>query len=154
MKAQTASSKLKPSLLVDDQLCFAIYSTSLAMNKLYRKALAKLDITYPQYLVLMVLWEKDEQSVSDIGERLFLDSATLTPLLKRMEASGILTRSRLPSDERVVIVSLTTHGKKMKQKAEAVWEEVACSTGCTLEEAVSMKNQLNKLRDNLNKYTE
>src|SRR6478752_176134 len=106
MKAQTSSSKFKPSLLVDDQLCFAIYSTSLAMNKLYRKALAKLEITYPQYLVLMVLWEKDEQSVSDIGERLFLDSATLTPLLKRMETAGILTRSRLPSDERVVIVSL------------------------------------------------
>lgn len=145
--------KMKPTLLVDDQLCFAIYSASLAMNKLYRKQLGKLDLTYPQYLVMMVLWENDEQSVSQIGERLFLDSATLTPLLKRMETAGFITRTRLPADERVVIVTLTSAGKKLKQKAEAVWEAIACAAECTVNEAVTLKNQLNHLRDNLTKNT-
>lgn len=145
---------MKPNLLVDDQLCFAIYSASLAMNKLYRKLLSKLDLTYPQYLVMMVLWENDEQSVSQIGERLFLDSATLTPLLKRMETAGFISRNRLPSDERVVIVALTSQGKKLKQKAEGVWTEVACAAECTVNEAVSLRDQLNQLRDSLSKNTE
>ncbi|MFS4459242.1 MarR family winged helix-turn-helix transcriptional regulator [Bdellovibrio sp. HCB2-146] len=153
MKTDTAMNKMKPTLLVDDQLCFAIYSASLAMNKLYRKQLGKLDLTYPQYLVMMVLWENDEQSVSQIGERLFLDSATLTPLLKRMETAGFITRKRLPADERVVIVTLTSAGKKLKQKAEAVWEAIACAAECTVNEAVTLKNQLNHLRDNLTKNT-
>src|ERR1700739_2057849 len=84
----------KGSLLLGDQLCFSLYSTSLAMNKLYRKLLRELDLTYPQYLVMLVLWERDGLTVSEIGERLFLDSATLTPLLKRMEASGLIARRR------------------------------------------------------------
>ena len=154
MDTKAAISKLKPNLLVDEQLCFAIYSASLAMNKIYRKQLAKLELTYPQYLVMMVLWENDKQSVSQIGERLFLDSATLTPLLKRMEAAGFITRARLPEDERVVIVTLTAAGKKLKTKAEGVWTEIACAAECTVNEAVALKKQLNNLRDNLNKNAE
>jgi DNA-binding MarR family transcriptional regulator len=154
MKSQTTPSKIKANLLLDEQLCFALYSTSLAMNKVYRQALTKLDLTYPQYLVLMVLWEKDEQSVSEIGEKLFLDSATLTPLLKRMEAAGYIARARLPADERVVMVTLTANGKKLKPKLEAVWEQVGCSMGCTLSEVKELKARLETLRDNLLKNAE
>lgn len=145
---------MKPTLQVDDQLCFAIYSTSLAMNKLYRKLLEKLEITYPQYLVLMVLWQQDTQSVNQIGERLFLDSATLTPLLKRMETAGLVTRERSAEDERVVIISLSAAGKKLKTKAEGVMQDVFCATECSPSELVSLKKQLNSLRDNLVKNLE
>ncbi len=145
---------MKPTLQVDDQLCFAIYSTSLAMNKLYRKLLDKLEITYPQYLVLMVLWEQDSQSVKEIGDRLFLDSATLTPLLKRMETAGLLSRERSEDDERVVIIHLSAAGKKLKQKAEGVMHDVFCATECSPTELVTLKNQLHSLRDNLVKSLE
>src|SRR4051812_5767237 len=91
---------------LDGQLCFALYSTSLAMSKIYRKLLRGLGLTYSQYLVMMVLWEKNELTVSEVGERLFLDSATLTPLLKRMEQAELLTRTRAASDERQVIIKL------------------------------------------------
>ena len=87
-------------LLLDNQFCFALYSANLAMHKLYRQLLTQLDITYPQYLVMLVLWERDDVTVSDIGERLFLDSATLTPLLKRLEAAGLVSRQRSRQDER------------------------------------------------------
>jgi DNA-binding MarR family transcriptional regulator len=103
-----SSSFRRPQL--DQQLCFALYSTSLAMSKLYRKLLRGLGLTYSQYLVMMVLWEKNELTVSEVGERLFLDSATLTPLLKRMEAAELLTRTRAANDERQVIIKLTPHG--------------------------------------------
>jgi MarR family transcriptional regulator, organic hydroperoxide resistance regulator len=142
---------MKGSLLLDDQLCFSLYSTALAMNKVYRKLLAKLKLTYPQYLVMMVLWEKDEKTVNEIGEKLFLDSATLTPLLKRMEAQGLLNRERSTEDERVVIISLTSAGKKLKQKAEEIPHSVFCATQCQPEELKSMAQQLNNLRKNLNK---
>ncbi|HCE39359.1 MAG TPA: MarR family transcriptional regulator, partial [Alcanivorax sp.] len=89
-------------LQLDLQVCFALYSTQLAMTKVYRKLLRELELTYPQYLVMMVLWEHDGQSVSAIGERLFLDSATLTPLLKRLENAGLLQRRRAAEDERRV----------------------------------------------------
>ena len=123
------------------------------MNKVYRKHLDKIGITYPQYLVLLVLWERDEQSVSDIGAKLSLDSATLTPLLKRMELAGLITRSRLKTDERVVIVSLSLAGKKLKNKAEAIWENVAAATECSVFEAGNLKKLLNQLRDRLIKNT-
>ena len=104
-------------LLLDNQLCFALYSTSLAMNKVYRKLLRDLDLTYPQYLVMLVLWEGDGITVTDIGERLFLDSATLTPLLKRLEAAG--RRGSAQEDERQVIVALTRQGRDLREKAQA-----------------------------------
>jgi DNA-binding MarR family transcriptional regulator len=131
---------------LDEQLCFTLYSTSLAMNKLYRKLLGPLDVTYPQYLVLMVLWEQDGMTVSEIGDRLFLDSATLTPLLKRMEAAGMLTRVRAAADERQVVVTLTESGQALREKARALPEAVLCATSCSPEELQKMKAQLDGLR--------
>lgn len=139
------------ALLLDSQLCFALYSTSLAMNKVYRKLLKTLDLTYPQYLVMLVLWENDQRTVSEIGARLFLDSATLTPLLKRLEAAGLINRQRAASDERQVVISLTDAGRSLKDKADAVPQGVFCATECSLEELTVMKRQLESLRDRLMK---
>jgi DNA-binding MarR family transcriptional regulator len=100
------------------------------MNKVYRKLLRKLDLTYPQYLVMLVLWERDGVSVSDIGARLFLDSATLTPLLKRLEAAGLVARQRSAQDERQVMVSLTDAGRAMRREAAAIQEGVLCAAAC------------------------
>jgi DNA-binding MarR family transcriptional regulator len=138
---------------LDDQLCFALYATSLAMSKLYRKLLHKLGITYSQYLVLMVLWQQDEQTVSSIGERLQLDSATLTPLLKRMESADLVTRVRAASDERQVIVSLTPHGSAMRKEAAAFPPQLLGASGCALQDIVGLKQQLDTLRENLAKNT-
>jgi len=110
----------KNLLLLDQQMCFALYSANLALHKVYRKLLSQLDLTYPQYLVMLVLWERDEITVSDIGERLFLDSATLTPLLKRLETAGLLLRYRATTDERQVIIALTDAGRALREKAQAV----------------------------------
>lgn len=141
-------SRIDPAaaLLLDHQFCFSVYSTSLALNKLYRKLLGPLGLTYPQYLVMMVLWESDGLTVSDIGRRLSLDSATLTPLLKRMEAQGLLVRARATADERQVIVSITDAGRALKQKAQAVPESVLCASACSVEELTALKQQLDALR--------
>lgn len=147
-------SKPKPKgafnpLLLDSQLCFALYSTSLAMNKVYRKLLRGLDLTYPQYLVMLVLWEGDDLSVTDIGNRLFLDSATLTPLLKRLEAAGLVTRERAQDDERQLIVGLTRQGRELRARAEAVPHAVAAAAQCSLDEAQDMMKALHALREKL-----
>ena len=94
-------------LALDNQFCFALYSTNLALHKLYRQLLAPMNLTYPQYLVMLVLWEQDDVTVSEIGERLFLDSATLTPLLKRLESAGFIIRQRSRQDERQVVITLS-----------------------------------------------
>jgi DNA-binding MarR family transcriptional regulator len=143
---ENSTKKTAASLLLDDQLCFALYSTGLAMNKVYRRLLQALGVTYPQYLVLLVLWEGDELTVSEIGERLFLDSATLTPLLKRLEHAGLIRRDRAHNDERQVIVSLTTTGRALQTKARSVPVEVTCATQCSQEELASTKQALEKLR--------
>jgi DNA-binding MarR family transcriptional regulator len=135
--------------VLDDQLCFSLYSTGLAMNKVYRKLLRKLDLTYPQYLVMLVLWEKDEQTVSEIGARLFLDSATLTPLLKRLEAAGLVSRTRSAADERQVVIGLSPAGRAMAQEAAAIYDGVLCATGCTPAELAALKRQLDTLRGTL-----
>ncbi|WP_343726038.1 MarR family transcriptional regulator [Herbaspirillum huttiense] len=114
------------ALLLDNQLCFAMYSASLAMTKAYKKILAPLEITYPQYLVMLVLWEKDGITVSELGTRLFLDSGTLTPLLKRMESMGLLHRNRDAGDERRVVVSLSDGGRALREKAKAVPQQMSC----------------------------
>ncbi len=147
MKTKSVKSADVPKL--DNQLCFALYSTSLAMSKVYRKLLPKLGLTYSQYLVMMVLWEQDELTVSDIGARLFLDSATLTPLLKRMEAAELITRVRAVSDERQVIITLTKSGDTLRHKAAELQQEVFCATECNLEEVIAMKEQLVALRTKL-----
>jgi MarR family transcriptional regulator, organic hydroperoxide resistance regulator len=155
MNAKNTSSRGKPaaSLLLGEQLCFALYSTMAAMNKVYRKVLRELGVTYPQYLVLLVLWERDGLMVSEIGERLFLDSATLTPLLKRMEALDLLRRARAKDDERQVIVSLTARGLASKRRAAAVSGGVFFATECTPDELASIRDQLLVLRARLLKNT-
>jgi len=145
--APSAAASAVPQL--DGQLCFALYSTSLAMSKLYRKLLRGLGLTYSQYLVMMVLWEKDALTVSEVGERLFLDSATLTPLLKRMEQADLLTRTRAASDERQVIISLTPHGDALRREAAKLPPSILQATKCTLDEVVGMKLQLDALRGSL-----
>src|SRR5690349_4692063 len=143
------SNEPNPTPLLDDQLCFALYSTGLAMNKLYRKLLRKLDLTYPQYLVMLVLWERDGVSVSDIGARLFLDSATLTPLLKRLEAAGLVARTRSAQDERQVVISLTDTGRAMRQDAASIQEGIMCAAACAPSDLLALKRQLELLRGKL-----
>ena len=134
---------------LDGQLCFALYSANLAMGKLYRQLLAGLDLTYPQYLVMLVLWEGDGITVSELGDRLFLDSATLTPLLKRLQTAGLVQRTRGTRDERQVIVTLTDEGRTLREKAGQVPVDVFCATGCEIDEVVGLKSQLEKLRAGL-----
>lgn len=155
MKPRTATSPTTASLLLlDQQLCFALYSANLAMHKVYRPLLRKLGLTYPQYLVMLVLWEQDAQTVSSIGERLFLDSATLTPLLKRLESAGLLTRTRAVEDERQVVIELTGEGRKLKQQANAIPPAVFCAADCTSNELRSIKIELERLRENLARNSE
>lgn len=136
-------------LQLDKQLCFALYSASLAMNKVYKPLLEPLGLTYPQYLVLMVLWERDGLAVNELGERLFLDSGTLTPLLKRMEAAGWVARARDAADERRVLVSLTPEGRALRRRAQAVPKALAAATGCSAEELISLTERLQQLRTQL-----
>lgn len=130
-------------------MCFALYSANLALHKVYRKLLGELDLTYPQYLVMLVLWQRDDVIVSEIGEKLFLDSATLTPLLKRLETAGLLVRNRAKSDERQVIITLTDAGKALKDKAKGIPEAIMCATECDIEEMSALKGQLESLRERL-----
>lgn len=148
---QTKSAKTAEVPKLDNQLCFALYSTSLAMSKVYRKLLPKLGLTYSQYLVMLVLWEQNELTVSDIGERLFLDSATLTPLLKRMEIADLINRVRSVNDERQVIITLTKAGDLLRNKAAAMQSEVFCAVECSVDQVVAMKDELVALRTRLAK---
>ena len=134
---------------VDMQLCFALYSASLSMTKAYKPLLAKLKLTYPQYLVLFVLWEKDGLTVNTLSERLFSDSGTVTPLLKRLEKQGFIQRQRSLEDERKVIVTLTAAGKNLRQEAASVPIQIACNTGCSLEELRALNQRLISLRTTL-----
>ena len=149
--AKTSALKSDPRELqrLDRQLCFALYSSSLVMTKLYKPVLGALGLTYPQYLVLLVLWETDAIGVGELGERLYLDSGTLTPLLKRMEAAGLLARARAVGDERRVIVTLTAAGRALRRRAEGVPLQVACATGCKLSELSELTARLQALRANL-----
>ena len=119
------------------------------MTKLYKPVLGALGLTYPQYLVLLVLWETDAIGVGELGEQLYLDSGTLTPLLKRMEAAGWLTRERALHDERRVIVTLTPAGRALRRKAAQVPLGVACASGCKLTEITALTAQLQALRGNV-----
>jgi DNA-binding MarR family transcriptional regulator len=134
-------------LRLDNQLCFAVYSASLAMTKLYKPLLDKLKLTYPQYLVMLVLWERDGLMVSELGERLSLDSGTLTPLLKRLEANGLVARIRDVADERRVHVSLTATGRKLKARAASVPACLMAASQCSVEELVALTQQIQQLRD-------
>jgi DNA-binding MarR family transcriptional regulator len=147
--SSVASAPSDEALRLDNQLCFALYSASLAMTKLYKPLLAELGLTYPQYLVLMVLWEQDGQAVSELGARLALDSGTLTPLLKRMEAAGLLNRARALEDERRVVITLTPAGRKLKARAAGFPACMLAASRCSLPELQALVQQVQKLRDNL-----
>src|SRR4051794_7938190 len=137
-------------LLLGNQLCFAIYSTAHAFNRVYKPLLDKLGLTYPQYLVMLVLWERDGVPLKDISERLFLDSGTLTPLLKRLEATGLVKRTRSTEDERQVLIALTAQGQALKERARAVPQAILAASACSLGELSAMKKDLIALRDQLN----
>jgi len=144
--------KLTPDapLLLGNQLCFAVYSTAHAFNRFYKPLLDRLGLTYPQYLVMLVLWERDGVPVKDIGERLFLDSGTLTPLLKRLETAGLVKRTRSTEDERQVLIALTPHGHALKEKARTVPQSVLTASAGSVGELSAMKGELVALRDRLN----
>jgi DNA-binding MarR family transcriptional regulator len=136
-------------LQLDHQLCFALYSASLAMTKLYKPLLEPLGLTYPQYLVMLVLWEGDGITVSRLGERLALDSGTLTPLLKRLESAGLVQRLRDAVDERRVLLRLSAAGRSLKARARTVPEIVAGSAGCELDEVAALTVRLQALRQQI-----
>lgn len=133
-------------LQLDRQLCFALYASSLATTKLYKPLLAPLGLTYPQYLVMLVLWEADGLSVSQLGQRLSLDSGTLTPLLKRLEALGHIERRRASDDERRVDIVLQPAGRALKARALDIPGQLACAAACDLDELVSLTQRLHQLR--------
>ncbi|MDC4271220.1 MarR family transcriptional regulator [Acinetobacter baumannii] len=139
------------NLKLENQLCFLIYSTNLALNQLYRKLLTPLGITYPQYLVMLVLWEKDEITVSEIGSKLFLESSTLTPILKKLEALQLLNRTRSKEDERQVIITLSEKGKKLKEQAVNIPKHILEASSCDTATLLGLKDELTQLRTNIAK---
>ncbi|MDM9623584.1 MarR family transcriptional regulator [Rhizobium sp. S96] len=151
MKTQTAKTMEIPEeeKRLERQLCFAVYSTAHAFTRAYKPILDKVGLTYPQYLVMLVLWEKSELPVKIIGEQLDLDSGTLSPLLKRLEQNGLITRTRDPRDERQVIVSLTAKGDAMRGDVDTIMASIGQAAGCTLDEMVTIREMLQGLRANL-----
>ena len=136
-------------LALENQFCFALYSASHAMTKTYKPLLDRLGLTYPQYLVMLVLWEQDGILVKDIGARLFLDSGTLTPLLKRLEANGLVARKRDPNDERQVRISLSAAGRSLRDTAEHIPSQVVSASGRPGEALGNLRGQLATMRDDL-----
>jgi DNA-binding MarR family transcriptional regulator len=139
---------VRDPLQLDDQLCFALYSASRAVTRAYAPLLQPLGLTYPQYLVLLVLWERDGASVKQLGERLALDSGTLTPLLQRLESQGLVERRRGDDDERVVRIHLTAAGRALRSKARKIPVELACRAGYDLASDRAVRD-LARLRDEL-----
>jgi DNA-binding MarR family transcriptional regulator len=147
MKTESLSSN--QALQLDHQLCFALYSASLAMTKLYKPLLEEMGLTYPQYLAMLVLWENDGVTVSELGDRLYLDSGTLTPLLKRLEAADLVSRLRDVQDERRVLIRLTAAGRKLKARAARIPGCVLQATQCDVADVMALTRQVQTLRDRL-----
>lgn len=139
----------QPSLTLDKQLCFAVYSTAHAFNRFYKPLLDRIGLTYPQYLAMLVLWEGDGVTVKHLGERLMLDSGTLTPLLKRLETLGLVSRRRDAADERQVKVTLTEAGRALRAKASEIPPAVACGTRLDEAEFTALMGTLEMLRARL-----
>ncbi|WCE32300.1 MarR family winged helix-turn-helix transcriptional regulator [Vibrio sp. SCSIO 43137] len=137
-------------LLLENQVCFPLYSAANAVIRAYRPLLDELDLTYSQYLVMMVLWQQDGASVKEVGLRLHLDSGTLTPLLKRLEAKGFVTRGRSETDERVRVLNLTEQGRALKDRAKSVPGAMACKITLELDELITLKTLCEKVLDKLN----
>ena len=137
------------ALLLDNQACFALHSTSLLMTKVYKPLLQALGLTYPQYLAMMVLWEQDGLTVGEISTRLLTDPGSLTPLLKRLEAEGVLSRTRSREDERVVIIKLTEKGRALRDQARTIPQCILGASGMTLERLQKLQAELQALRRHL-----
>jgi DNA-binding MarR family transcriptional regulator len=145
-----ADKQADAALQLGNQICFAIYSTAHAFNRVYKPLLDRLGLTYPQYLAMLVLWEGDGVTVKEMGVRLHLDSGTLTPLLKRLESAHLLKRARSTEDERQVVISLTPQGQALKERARAVPQGIVAASACSVGELAAMRNELVALRDRLN----
>ena len=133
-------------MFLDDQLCFALYAASLAMTKVYRPLLEPLGLTYPQYVVMLALWEHGELSAGGLGERVALDSGTLVPLIRKLKAMGLVERQRSASDDRSVLISLTPAGVQLRESARAVNDQVGCATRHTSEQRQALARSLQSLR--------
>lgn len=144
--ARPSSSDL---LKIDNLLCFALYSAGHSFTRLYKPLLEPLGLTYPQFLVMIALWEADGQTVSDIGEKLLLESSTLTPLLKRLETAGLIKRTRDREDERVVRITLTRQGAALKDKAATIPEAIGCATNLTINDVKKLTQEIAALRKTL-----
>jgi DNA-binding MarR family transcriptional regulator len=140
-----------PSVALDDQLCFALYAASRAVTARYRPMLDEIGLTYPQYLVMMLLWESDNQTVGQLGSRLALDSGTLSPLLKRLTAAGLVTRHRRAEDERSVSIALTEQGRALQDKAYRISEEMIGAIGFGTTEFDELKDRLRLLIERVNR---
>lgn len=138
-------------LKLDKQLCFALYSTSLAMTKLYKPLLEKLGLTYPQYLVMCILWERDGLALKDIAEQLHIDSGALTPVIKRLEAQGLLQRHRQVDNERTLEIALTPAGLALREQAEEIPLQIGMACATTEDEIHQLRAQLQRLRANLSR---
>jgi DNA-binding MarR family transcriptional regulator len=136
-----------PSAVLEDQLCFALYAASRAMTARYRPLLDAIGLTYPQYLVMMLLWEEDNQTVGQLGARLSLDSGTLSPLLKRLTTAGLVTRHRRVEDERSVAIALTDAGRELREKADAISGEIICALDLDRAEFADLKAKLNLITE-------
>ena len=147
--AATAQPTPAPQLLLDHQLCFSLYAASLAMTRRYQPLLTELGLTYPQYIALLALWEHDDVTVSALGDRLALDSGTLTPLLKRMETSGWVTRERDAADERRVRVRLTPAGRALRERAQHIPSSLLAGSGVTATQVRQLTAELQALRQRL-----
>ena len=140
---------MNPALRLDRQLCFALYSASKAVTQAYGPLLAPLGLTYPQYLVMLVLWEADGLSVRELGEKVSLDSGTLTPLLKRLETAKLVTRGRDAGDERVVRIGLTKKGRALEERAAGVPTALLCNLGLGVRELGALREELRALAQRL-----
>lgn len=138
-----------PQLRLENQLCFAVYSAAHAFAQAYRQWLEPMGLTYPQYLVMLLLWEQDGRSVNELGQPLMLDSGTLTPLLKRMEKAGLVTRRRDDRDERVTRIFLTGDGRRLRAKAETIPPALLCATDLSLDEATTTRDKMKTLSQRL-----
>lgn len=138
-----------PELQLDNQLCFAVYSAAHAFAQAYRPWLEPMGLTYPQYLVMLLLWERDGRSVQELSQPLQLDSGTLTPLLKRMEKSGLLTRGRDAKDERITRIHLTQQGEDLRAQAMQIPEAMLCASGMALDDLIDLRQDVQKLGHSL-----
>ena len=134
---------------LDGQLCFSIYATAIAINRTYKPLLDAMGVTYPQYLVLSALWEEDARTIGAIASRLALESSTITPLVKRLEAAGFVTRVRSQADERQVLVSLTPKGKALRGETSCLTDTLLERSGLKVEQLIALNQEVQRLRDAL-----